>query len=157
MAVSIRLLEEEDAKMSYLWRRDPEIWKYTGSKPTQEITYEIEKEWIKKVLNRKDEIRFAICVGSKNEYVGNVQLTNITKTDAEFHIFVGNKDFHNKGIGTKATNLILNYAAKVLKLEMVYLIVNKNNIAAIKSYEKCGFYEIGTNKEQLKLIIYLNK
>lgn len=157
MAVSIRLLEEEDAKMSYLWRRDPEIWKYTGSKPTQEITYEIEKEWIKKVLKRKDEIRFAICVGSKNEYVGNVQLTNITKTDAEFHIFVGNKDFHNKGIGTKATNLILNYAAKVLKLEMVYLIVNKNNIAAIKSYEKCGFYEIETNKEQLKLIIYLNK
>ena len=157
MDVSIRLLEEEDAKISYLWRRNPEIWKYTGAKPTDEITYEIEKEWIQKVLKREDEIRFAICVGSKNEYVGNVQLTNITKTDAEFHIFVGNKDFHNKGIGTKAANLILNYSDKVLKLKMVYLFVNKNNSAAIKSYEKCGFFEIERNKEQLKLIINLNK
>lgn len=157
MDVSIRPLEANDAKISYLWRSDSEIWKYTGSKPTQNITYEIEKEWIQKVLKREDEIRFAICVGNKNEYVGNVQLTNITETDAEFHIFVGNRGFHNKGIGTKAANLILNYSDKVLKLKTVYLFVNKNNIAAIKSYEKCGFYQVESNKEQLKLIIKLNK
>ncbi|PVX46612.1 RimJ/RimL family protein N-acetyltransferase [Flavobacterium sp. 103] len=155
MEVTIRPLEENDAKISYLWRNDIEIWKYTGSKPTQAITYEIEKEWIKKVLKRENEIRFAICVGDNNEYVGNVQLTNITKTDAEFHIFVGNKEFHNKGIGTKATNLILNYSDKVLQLKIVYLFVNKENVAAIKSYKKCGFYEIERNKEQLKLIIKL--
>jgi RimJ/RimL family protein N-acetyltransferase len=155
MEVTIRPLKENDAKISYLWRNDAEIWKYTGSKPTQPITYEIEKEWIQKVLKREDEIRFAICVGDNNEYVGNVQLTNITKTDAEFHIFVGNKKFHNKGIGTKATDLILNYSHKVLQLKTVYLFVNKENVTAIKSYKKCGFYEIERNKEQLKLIIKL--
>ncbi len=153
MDVTIRLLEENDAKISFLWRCDPEIWKYTGAKPTQNITYEIEKVWIQEVLKRKDEVRFAICVGNNKEYVGNVQLTNITETDAEFHIFVGNKNFHNKGIGTKAANLILDYSDKVLKLKTVYLFVNKNNIAAIKSYEKCGFYQVERNMEQLKLII----
>jgi len=157
MDVTIRFLEENDAKISYLWRCDPEIWKYTGSKPMRAITYEIEKEWIQKVLKRKDEIRFAICVGNKNEYVGNVQLTNIAETCAEFHVFVGKKEFHNKGIGTKATNLILNYSNEVLKLKTIYLFVNKNNIAAIKSYKKCGFCEVGKYREQLKLSIKLNK
>ena len=157
MDVTIRSLVQNDAKISYLWRCDPEIWKYTGFKPMRPITYEIEKEWIKKVLKRKDEIRFAICVGNKNEYVGNVQLTNITETCAQFHIFVGKKELHNKGIGAKATNLILNYSKKILKLKMVYLFVNKNNIAAIKSYKKCGFCEIEKYRKQLKLYKKLNK
>lgn len=157
MNVSIRLLEEKDAKTSYIWRNDSEIWIYTGSKPNGIITYEIENEWIKKVLKRENEIRFAICTGDENEYVGNVQLTNITKIDAEFHIFVGNKNFQNKGIGTKATNLILDYAKEILKLKTVYLFVNKNNTPAIKSYNRCGFFEVEKNNDQLKLIINLNK
>ena len=157
MEVIIRLLEENDAKVSHLWRGNPEIWKYTGSKPPQSVTYEMEIEWIKKALKRENEIRFAICVGNENEYVGNVQLTNITETDAEFHIFVGKKEFHNKGVGTKATNLILNYSDEVLKLKMVYLFVNKNNNGAIKAYEKCGFCEVESDREQLKLIIKLNE
>lgn len=157
MDVSIRFLEEEDAKISYIWRNDSVIWKYTGSKPTKFITYEIENDWIKRVLKRKNEIRFAICIGSEGEYVGNVQLTNITEIDAEFHIFIGNKNFQNKGIGTKATSLILSYAMKDLKLKAVYLFVNKHNISAIKSYNKCGFFEVERDNDQLKLIINLNK
>ena len=157
MDVSIRLLEEKDAKTSYAWRNDPEIWKYTGSKPTKIITFETENEWIKEVLKRKDEIRFAICVGNKKEYVGNVQLTKISNIDAEFHIFIGNKFFLNKGIGTKATVLVLSYAIDILKLQTVYLFVNKNNAAAIKSYYKCNFFEVERNCDQLKLIINLSK
>ena len=153
MDITIRPLEEIDAKTSYIWRSDPEIWKFTGSKPNLNVTYEIEKEWIKEVLKRKDEIRFAICVGIKNEYVGNVQLTKITAKDAEFHIFIGKKEFHNQGIGSKAIHLILQYAFDNLNLQNVYLFVNKDNLVAIKSYKKCGFKEIETNEKELKLII----
>lgn len=155
MDIAIRLLEKNDAKISYLWRNDLEIWKYTGSRPTQNITYEMELEWIQEVLKREDEIRFAICVGDKNEYIGNVQLTNITETDAEFHIFLGNKEFHNKGIGTKATILILNYSHKILKLKTIYLLVNQYNVGAIKAYKKCGFCQVESHKEQLKFMIKL--
>lgn len=156
MNVTIRLLEEKDATVSYLWRNDLEIWKYTGSRPSKTITREIEEEWIQKVLKREDEIRFAICVGDEKEYVGNIQLTNITKEDAELHIFIGNKNFHNKGVGTAATKLILSYSQDILKLKSVYLFANKNNLAAIRSYQKSGFSEDGNNKDQMKLIIKLN-
>ena len=157
MQVAIRPLEENDAKTSYLWRSDPEIWKYTGSKPNMVVTQQIEKEWIKEVLARKNEIRFAICVGVDKEYIGNIQLTNITTDNAEFHIFIGKKEYHNKGIGTQATNLLLEYARKDLKLKEVYLFVNKSNIAAIKAYNKCGFFETDTTEDKLRLIKNLNE
>jgi len=155
--VAIRPLEENDAKTSYLWRRDPEIWKYTGSKPNVVVTQQIEEEWIKEVLARKNEMRFAICVGNDKEYIGNIQLTNITPANAELHIFIGKKEYHNKGIGTQATNLLLAYAREELKLNEVYLFVNKNNIAAIKAYKKCGFFETEANEDQLRLIKNLNE
>ena len=155
MDLILRKLKEEDAKKSYLWRLDDEIWKFTISRPPKKITYEIEKKWIQTVLRKNDERRFAICVGEKMEYIGNVQLTNIDKSSAEFHIFIGKKENHNIGLGTKATKLILDYATKELKLNIIYLYVNKNNIAAIKSYKKCGFYEVEKNEKIIKLSILL--
>lgn len=156
MDVYIRPLELDDAKVSYLWRQDAQIWIYTGSKPDSLITYEVEKEWLKNALKRKNEIRFAICVGDSREYIGNVQLTNISQDEAEFHIFIGKKEFHNKGIGTKATKLILEYAKTIIKLIRVYLWVNKENTSAIRAYKKSGFIEDEQIGEQLKFTIYFN-
>ncbi len=138
--VNIRPLNIADAKKSWLWRNDPNVWAFTGSKPNKFITEEMEMEWIKGVLARKNERRFAICIGdSVNEYVGNVQLTDITKRQAEFHIFIGEKEYWGKGIATLATNQILEVAFKELFLSSIYLYVKKENIAAIKVYQKCGF------------------
>lgn len=91
MKIIIRELEVDDAKISWKWRNDPEVWRLTGRKWNNHVTYEIEKEWIKKVKEEKNSLRFAICVGEENEYVGNVQLTNIEEESAIFHIFIGNK------------------------------------------------------------------
>ena len=150
MNVKLRLLQAEDAKISYLWRNNPEIWKFTGSKPDKIITESIEKEWLKEVLKRKDEVRFAICTEENNQYIGNVQLTNITKNDAEFHIFIGEITYHNKGIGTSATKLILEYAKSILKLKNSYLYVDKLNVSAINSYIKAGFKQTNSDTEKLK-------
>lgn len=156
MNVYLRPLELNDAKISYLWRQDPLIWFYTGSRPDSLISYEVEKEWLKNALKRENEIRFAICAGNTGEYVGNVQLTNISQEEAEFHIFIGKRDFHNKGIGTKATKLILEYAQMIKKLKRVYLWVNKENKSAIRSYKNAGFIEDEQQREQLKFLIYFN-
>jgi len=156
MLVNLRPLVESDAKISYVWRNDVELWKLTGSKPNKTITHEIEKQWIKDVLSRENESRFAICIGIQNEYVGNVQLTNITDIDAEFHIFIGEKKLHNQGIGSKATALILKFGFEHLKLKNIYLFVNNKNTAALKSYLKCGFVEVSNKQNEIKLNINSN-
>ena len=139
MKVHLRPLQETDAKKSWKWRNDLNVWKFTGNRPSTYITAEIELDWIREALNRSDEIRFAICVGEFNEYVGNAQLTSITSDDAEFHIFIGEKISRNQGVGSKATQLVIDYAKKNLGLKNIYLHVHPENIAAIRAYIKCGF------------------
>ena len=139
MDVIIRKLTLNDANVSWKWRNDPEVWRLTGREWNNIVTEEIEKEWIRKVLKDKSSIRFAICVGKNEEYIGNVQLTDLKEETAIFHIFIGDKAYWGKGIGFYATKLIIEYAKDKLKLKKIYLTVKKNNIAAIKTYIKNGF------------------
>ena len=136
--VLIRPLVQSDALLSWKWRNDSEVWQFTGTRPDQYITYQIEKEWIEKVLSDNTSRRFAIL--ADDQYVGNIQLTNIEEDKtAEYHIFIGNKSYWGKGIASLATNQIIRYAKTILNLEELYLRVNPDNVAAIKVYEKCNF------------------
>lgn len=153
--VYIRPLKVEDAKISYQWRNDPEIWKFTGSKPDREITYEIEKEWIKKVISDESCRRFAII--ADGNYIGNIQLTNIKDKKAEYHIFIGDKLWWGKGIAHLATYQILHYAKEELQLEEVFLSVREENIAAIKSYIKSSFVERENADGWIKMVCALEQ
>lgn len=153
--VLIRPLQKEDALISYQWRNDPEVWKFTGSRPDIEITKEIESEWIVKVLQDEKSKRFAILCD--NEYIGNVHLNNIENNTAEFHIFIGNKDFWGKGISQLATYQILYYAKEVLKLSEIYLHVKPENIAAVESYKRNNFVVIEENPDNVKMSLQLSQ
>lgn len=153
--VYIRPLREEDSKISYKWRNDPHIWTFTGSKPDKEITYEIETEWILKVLSDHTARRFAIIVDEN--YVGNIQLTNISSTSAEYHIFIGNKEYWGKGVAYLATYQILNYAKEELKLLNINLSVREDNIGAVKTYLKNGFEEVSNSDGWISMSVSLEK
>ena len=137
MQVTIRPLQEQDAYTSVLWRNDPEVFKYTGNTYDHEITIESELGWIRKVMATPNDYRCAIL--ADDVYVGNIYLTDINKDSAEYHIFLGNKDYWGKGVAKQASGLLLDYAFNKLNLESVHLSVRKENIAAVKLYEKLGF------------------
>jgi RimJ/RimL family protein N-acetyltransferase/glycosyltransferase involved in cell wall biosynthesis len=147
--ILIRPLAIEDAYISWKWRNDAEVWAQTGSSPDKSITLDIENEWIEKAIKDDTANRFAITVD--DQYVGNVQLTNITDSEAQFHIFIGEKSFWGKGVANQATYQILNYAKEILKLDQVYLYVKKSNVAAIKVYQKNSFIEDGQDVEQIRM------
>ena len=152
--IFIRPLEEKDAVISWKWRNDPDVWKFTGSRPNIIVTPEIEIDWIQNVLSKLNSKRFAIIVDKV--YVGNIQLTNITELDAEYHIFIGDKSYWGKGIATKATDLLIDYAFTKLKLKLIYLFVKSDNIAAVKVYEKNGFSVKEKIDNSFKMIIKNN-
>jgi len=138
--VLIRPLIIEDAAISYKWRNDPEVWRFTGSRPNQEVTYDIEKQWIEKVIKDETCRRFAII--ADEQYIGNIQLTNIKDGEASYHIFIGEKNWWGKGVSHLATYQILYFAKEVLGLKKIYLSVQKENIAALKSYQRSSFKQI---------------
>lgn len=151
MQVTIRPLQEQDAYTSVKWRNDPEVFKYTGNTYDHEITIESELGWIRKVINNPNDYRCAILVDG--EYVGNIYLTDIDEETAEYHIFIGNKDYWGKGVAKQASDLILKYAFKELKLKSVYLRVQIENISAYSLYKKLGFVEISSDEKWISMTI----
>jgi RimJ/RimL family protein N-acetyltransferase len=152
MKIYIRPLRESDALISYQWRNDPDIWIYTGSRPDRLITSEIEMDWIRHVINETTSLRFAICIEDSDEYIGNAQLTNIENGSAQYHMFIGNKSYWGKGVGTKATELVINFACITLKLESIYSELHPENIASIKACENNGFVAEDNLKIPIKMI-----
>jgi len=159
--IYLRPLILEDAKTSYKWRNNPEIWKYTFFNPSAPITLEVETAWLEKILNRTDQKRFAICLTESGKYIGNIQLIDIVDREAEFHLFIGEQDYWGKGIGEKATKHILDYGFFTLNLSTMRLDVSIKNEAAIKIYTRQGFVEAKREGDYLLMKItkddYLHK
>lgn len=139
MEVRIRPLREEDAKTSYHWRNNPEIFKYTGANYDHTITVEDETNWIRQVINKKNDYRCAIIVDGK--YVGNIYLTDIGDGVATYHIFIGEQDYWGKGVAREASKQILDYGFNQLKLHEILLKVKRENTRANRLYQKLGFQE----------------
>jgi RimJ/RimL family protein N-acetyltransferase/glycosyltransferase involved in cell wall biosynthesis len=148
--VLIRPLKISDAKISWKWRNDPKIWELTGSKPKHKITHEIEHDWIQKAIADQTTRRFAILVD--DVYVGNIQLTDIIEYDtAQYHVFIGDRNYWGKGVAKLATYQILYYAKVVLELKNIFLNVRKENLSAIKVYEKNGFKTVNEKEGWIKM------
>lgn len=150
--ILIQPLEKKDALISWRWRNDSDIWEFTGSKPDIKITPEIEINWIEKILLDPNSKRFAITVD--DIYIGNIQLTNITNTDAEYHIFIGEKNYWGKGIAFFATQQIIRFAKNSLLLDNIYLKVGPDNLKAIRLYKKSGFEVVS---DEVKMVLSLKK
>jgi len=157
--IFLRNLKIEDAYTSYKWRNDPIIWENTFGNMPKVVTIEDEIEWITKVIKQKESLRMAIVTKKDKTYIGNVYLTSIDneKKNAEFNIFIGERNYWGKGLATEVCKLITKSGFEQLGLKEIYLFVKKENLAAIKVYEKCGFQvEPKTNNEdknQLKMSI----
>ena len=111
------------------------------------VTLEKEKEVLEKLS--KEGYNFSIINLSNDELIGNCGLLKVNQIHrtGEAGIFIGNKEYWNKGYGTEAMNLLLDYAFNLLNLNSIFLRVHSFNKRAIKCYKKCGFKEIGVRRE----------
>lgn len=155
MTVSIRPLKIEDAYTSVKWRNDSSVFQYTGNIYDHEITIESELAWIERVINKKDDYRCAIEVDGA--YVGNIYLTDIHDGEAEYHIFIGNKEYWGKGVAKEASKQILTYAKEKLSLHDVILEVRRENVRAIELYKAVGFQFIKAEGDKWIMRVDINQ
>ena len=94
---------------------------------------------------------YAIIDTAKDELIGNCGFLDIDHLNqaAEAGIFIGNKNYWNKGYGTEALSLLIDYGFKALNLHNIMLRVYEFNEKAIRCYQKVGFKYIGKRREAL--------
>ena len=136
----------EDAEIFTQWLNDFETSDYVGMSGKL-ITFEGEREYLEK--NSSPKASFVIVTLEENKMIGTVGLEDINDIDrsATLGIFIGDKDYRNKGIGTEAIKLILEYGFKYMNLHNIKLDLMEFNERALKCYQKCGFKECGRRRK----------
>lgn len=71
---------------------------------------------------------------------------------AEYHIFIGEKEYWGKGIAEEASRQILKYGFEIRGLKYVYLHVREDNVRAVRLYKKLGFIPIEKENSWIKMI-----
>ena len=111
------------------------------------MTLEKEKEYLES--HSGDEACFVIVRLSDNKLIGTIGLENIShlRRIATLGIFIGDKESRNKGYGTEAIRLILDFGFNYLNLNNIKLDLMEFNERALACYKKCGFKEYGRRRK----------
>ena len=136
----------EDAEIFTEWMNDFETTDYIG-RSHQLMTVDAERRFLEKHMD--DECSFAIVELENDKLIGTISLENINHISrtAILGIFIGDKPSRNKGYGTEAIRLLLDYGFNYLNLNNIKLDVLEINERAIACYKKCGFKEYGRRRK----------
>jgi len=101
-------------------------------------------EWLRSRSDNADEIFFVVADGASNQAIGFVQIVklNLLHGTAELGICLG-RGQRCKGVGGEVLGLLEEYLLRSFGLRKLYLNVLSDNTAAISSYGKRGFVEVG--------------
>ncbi|HYK73576.1 MAG TPA: GNAT family protein [Pseudoneobacillus sp.] len=128
---------------------DQEVNKFTGS--SSDFNREQIIDWYSTRNQQTDRLDLAIVDKLQNILVGEavVNLYDETNQSMNFRILIGPRG-RNKGFGTEATQLIIDYIFKNTDLKQITLGVYAFNPRAIKVYEKVGFVVDSIDKADLE-------
>lgn len=162
----LRPITSADTDQIVTWRNRDFVWKnFIYQKPFTRAGHET---WLREQVEPGHVAQFVICVadtdverngdcrtgaegGSRG--IGSVYLRDIDKKkgEAEYGIFIGERDALGKGYGTQAAKLMLDYGFETLGLKKIFLRLLADNPRALNSYRKAGFRLIKDKRETVHL------
>jgi len=136
----------EDVEIFVKWLNDFQVTDYTG-RSSKIVTIEGERKYLEDHSN--GEADFVIVTLEDDKMIGTVGLEKIDKTNqiATLGIMIGEAEYQNKGYGTEAIRMLLEYGFRYLNLNNIQLSVFEFNPRAIACYKKCGFKETGRRRK----------
>lgn len=147
--IFLREITREDVPIINSWRNDRELQTSLGS-PFRFVNIETEQQWFDGYLNnRSSNVRCAICINETTQIVGVVYLVNIdhVSRNAEIGIMLGKKTHQDKGLGNKASIMMLDYGFSNLNLNRIYCSILEDNYRSINITKKIGCCREGTLRE----------
>jgi UDP-4-amino-4,6-dideoxy-N-acetyl-beta-L-altrosamine N-acetyltransferase len=147
--VYLRALERTDFQKILDWINNPELKYLTGT--LYPITDAEHEKWFQMKLVEKTNKSFGIVDRLSDEIIGVIGFNNtdFINRNAEIYIYIGDKSYWGKGLGTDSVKTLVNFAFGELNLHRISLVVFSYNTRAIRSYEKAGFVTEGILKESI--------
>ena len=134
----LRRLELKDAPLMLSWMLDKSVTEELKADFSSK-TIEDAENFIRCSWHDKSDLHLAIA-SDEDEYMGTVSLKHIEEESAEFAITV-RAEAMGHGYSWYGMEAILVKAFKELNLESVYWCVSRENLRAIRFYDKHNFHE----------------
>lgn len=154
----LRKIQENDVDYMYEWMHDKDVVQFLD-KDFNNYTKQDCIKFINESTKIDNNLHYAIT-DTTDEYLGTVSLKNIdvNKNTAELAIVL-RKCAMGKGYASKALTDIFKIGLKDFNIRTFYWYVNRNNVRAIKFYDKNGYKRInipmnGINDEKYIWYIY---
>ena len=146
--INLRPVKEEDAEKFIQWVNDQEVTQYLIM--FMPITLVQEKEWVKNVSNKDNEL-FLVIETKDGEIIGATGFHQINWKDrnASHGIMIGNKKYWGGGFGTEAGILLFNYAFQELGLNKINSNLIGYNERSLRYHLGCGFKIVGRMRKQV--------
>ncbi|WP_124069819.1 GNAT family N-acetyltransferase [Filibacter tadaridae] len=108
------------------------------------------EKFLGEISSEKDDYMFAIELKDEKVFIGTIAVYLVNWKNGTCHVGVSiGPDFQEKGYGTDAMKVLLDFIFNYMNVNKVKLQVFGYNQRAIGSYEKCGFQLEGTFREEL--------
>lgn len=138
----------EDAERWAQWDTDLTVAIPLGDEAYIPTSLPKARELVGDALKNQDHI-FTIVDLKTESAIGRGMLFGVDHVDrkAMLGIMIGEKEYWDKGYGTDATRLLVEYGFSLLNLHSIMLGTFEFNRRALRCYEKVGFREIGRRRQ----------
>ena len=148
--VRLRAISKDDLPQFVVWLNDPEVIRHITIFAPLSLAHE--EQWLQETLAHPIEeqpLGIEISAGEEWKLVGDVGFMFLDQRarSAEIGIFIGDKTAWDKGYGTEAMQLMVDYGFATLNLNRIYLRVYETNPRGMHCYEKVGFQHEGRMRQ----------
>lgn len=152
--IYLRALEPEDLSFVYKIENDESIWNVSNTQtPYSKFLIKQYLENAHQDIFEAKQLRLAICLNNSDEAIGLIDLFDFDPTNnrAGIGILIHCTTNRERGIGSEALQLLVNYCFTHLQLHQLYANIGIENEISIALFTKFGFQLIGIKKQWNKV------
>ena len=152
--IYLRALEPEDLEFIYAIENNELVWEVSNTEtPYSRFLIKQYLENAHQDIYEAKQLRLAICLNNSQEAIGLIDLFDFDPKNnrAGVGILINDAQNRNKGIGSEALALIIDYSFEQLQLHQLYANIGTDNEISIQLFTKFGFQKIGIKKDWIKV------
>lgn len=142
-ALELRAMRSQDAPLMLEWENDPEVRAVSGN--GQIYTLDQIEEFIDRgnSLDIETQGQIRLIIEYCGKAIGTADLFEHCATDssAKVGILIYPMDLRGQGLATRAINLLIQFATRELKLELLTAQCHRANRPSVRLFERCGFMQ----------------
>ena len=148
--IYLRALEPQDLEFVYAIENNESVWEVSNTQtPYSRFLIKQYLENAHQDIYEAKQLRLAICLNNSQEAIGLIDLFDFDPKNnrAGVGLVIADLASRNKGIGSEALELVINYSFQQLQLHQLYANIGTENLPSLSLFTTFGFEKIGVKKD----------